>query len=104
MEIPAYSPQWYLHKDVERYLEIVLSRGVEIDEARALPGDVVVYKFGRLFAHGAIIIEPGFPAIIHAYKQAGSVVLGEGLGGDLAALRDGSPRPRRFFTRKGWGG
>ncbi len=29
------------------------------------PGDIVLWKFGRCFSHGAIIVE--WPTIIHAY-------------------------------------
>lgn len=93
--IPKYSPQWYLHRDEEVYLGIVRSYMRDIDEAQAMPGDVVLYRFGRCYSHGAIIIEPGFPAVIHAYKQAGAVVLGEGASGDL------KKRNRLFFSH--WG-
>ena len=102
IDVPTYSPQWFLHRDAELYLNTVMDRAIEIDEAESLPGDVVLYQIGRCFAHGAIIVDPGFPVIIHAYKQAACVCLGEGNGGDLAQIADGKPRPRRFFTRKDW--
>lgn len=95
--IPTYSPQWFLHRSEELYINEVLLRADEIMEDQAKPGDLVVYKFGRCFAHGAIIIEPGFPSIIHAYKTAGYVVLGSGVTGYL------HDRPRRFFSHKSWG-
>jgi cell wall-associated NlpC family hydrolase len=108
--IEAYSPTWMLHRSEEKFLAKVFERATEIAEANAKPGDLVVYKFGRTFSHGAIIVDPGFPAIIHAYKQAGIVTLGEGDQGDLAVIGQGEvgpahagkPRPRRFFTRKAW--
>lgn len=99
--IPNYSPQWYMHRNEELYLKQVLDRALEIAEADALPGDVVLYRFGRCFAHGAIIVDPGWPTVIHAHRPARAVVLGEGDQGDLAADKLG-PRPRRFFTRKAW--
>lgn len=97
IEVEAYSPQWYLHRSDELYLNKVLERAREITEGEAQPADIVMYKFGRCFAHGAIIIEPGFPAIIHSFKQAGMVTLGDGLKGYLG------DRERRFFTRHRWG-
>lgn len=97
IEIEPYSPQWYLHRNDELYLNKVLERAREITEAEAQPADLVLYKFGRCFAHGAIIIEPGFPSILHAFKQAGVVTLGDGDKGYLAK------RERRFFTRHRWG-
>lgn len=106
IDIPRYSPQWYLHQDAELYLEKVLSRAVETTELEAKPGDVVLYKFGRCFAHGGIIIDPGWPYIVHAYKPSRMVLAGDGSMGDLAHERlkgnTHRPRPRRFFTRQAW--
>ncbi len=95
--VEPYSPQWYLHRNDELYLTKVLERAREITEAEAQPADVVLYKFGRCFAHGAIIVGAGFPEIIHAFKQAGIVTLGDGTLGHL------NGRERRFFTRHRWG-
>lgn len=103
--VAPYSAQWFLHKDEELYLAAVKDRADEIAEKDALPADIVLYRFGRCFAHGAIIIDPGFPSIIHAYKQAGMVTLGEGDQGDLAwvgAASGTKPRERLFFRRKAW--
>lgn len=100
--LEAYSAQWYLHHADELYLNHVMDVAREIPEAEALPGDIVLYQFGRCFSHGAIIIDPGFPKIVHAFLQARAVVIGEGDQGDLGFVRDGKQRPRRFFTCKEW--
>lgn len=102
IDIPAYSPQWFLHRSEELYMDRVLERSVQIEEAAAQPGDLVLYKFGRCFAHGAIIVDPGWPAIIHAYKQAGCVTTGIGTQTALAWEGVGRPRERRFYTRRAW--
>lgn len=94
--VETYSPQWYLHRSEEKYLSYVQERSIEITEAESKPGDIVLYKVGRCFAHGAFIMEGGFPNILHAFKQSGMVVLGDGTKGALAG------RDRRFFTRKNW--
>lgn len=88
----GYSPQWYLHHGEEKYLNELTKYAHEITEAEALPGDVVVYKTGRAYSHGAIIIYPGWPDMIHASPSAGRVVRDRGDGGSLAN------KPRKFFS------
>jgi len=97
IHIPYYSPQHFLHSREERYLRTVQSFAREIDEAEALPGDVVLYKLGLAFGHGAIIIDPGWPTIIHAWSQAGCVCRGDGLQEMLGARW----RERKFFSAFG---
>jgi hypothetical protein len=48
-----------------------------------------VFKFGRCFAHGAIVVE--WPRLIHAWHNAG-VVYAEATQGQLAG------RPVRIFN------
>jgi cell wall-associated NlpC family hydrolase len=92
VEVPYYPRDWHLHRSAERYLAFVLDRATEIDEARALPGDVVLYKFGRAFAHGAIIVDPAWPNIVHAKWRSDRVHEDHGDTGEMVG------RPRRFFT------
>lgn len=78
--IPAYDPgeypaQWHLHRDVERYMIEVLKFAGEIPVEDAKPGDVILFKFGRTFSHGAIVVEG--QQIIHAVMKDGMVVLGD---------------------------
>ena len=91
--IDHYPPDWHMHRSSERYLDQVIGYALEIEEAAALPGDVVLYQWGRVFSHGAIIMPPGWPDIIHAYSAAGAVILDRG---DIG--RHGYNRPRRFFS------
>lgn len=65
-----YPPDWHLHRDAERYLEKLLPYAREL-AGPPLPGDVAVFRFGRTFSHGAIVIE--WPRLIHAYWQRGVV-------------------------------
>jgi NlpC/P60 family putative phage cell wall peptidase len=96
IKVDTYSPQWYLHRSDELYMQKVLERAREIPEDAVRPADIVLYKFGRCFAHGAIVVE--WPrVIIHAHKQSGMVTLARG---DTGMLDD---RERRFFTRLKWG-
>jgi cell wall-associated NlpC family hydrolase len=86
-----YPRDWMLHRSAERYMAIVLDRAREVAEPR--PGDVVLYRVGRCFAHGGIVVDPGWPTIVHAYSRARTVTLGDGAAGGLGA------RPRKFFSR-----
>jgi hypothetical protein len=90
MELQDYPADWFLHHDTERYLETVQTYAYEVEEP--LVGDMVVWKIGRCYAHGAIIINPDWPAIVHAYSPAGMVTRDHGDGGSLAA------RPHKFFS------
>lgn len=76
--IPALDPKpypadWHMHRDVERYLQQVLEYAVPTDTP--LPGDVVLYRFGRCVSHGAIVIE--WPMVVHAFMREGAVVLSD---------------------------
>lgn len=93
-QIAYYSPQHFLHSDEERYLAIVETFATEIAKERALPGDIVLYRIGRVYAHGAIIIDPGWPNIIHAWSASTMVVRGLGDQETLGAHW----RKPRFFT------
>jgi cell wall-associated NlpC family hydrolase len=62
-----YPPDWHMHRDSERYLGWVQQYGKEIETPEI--GDVVVWKFGRCFSHGAIYIGNGL--IIHSYIGQG---------------------------------
>ena len=87
IEVPFYSPDWNLHRDAERYLEGIMGYAREIP-GPPQPGDVALFKFGRCFAHGAIVIE--WPRLIHAWHSAG-VLYADAEQPQLAG------RPVRFF-------
>lgn len=61
--VPKYSPQWHLHHSEELYLEGLLKYTREVTVPKT--GDIALWKFGRCFSHGAIVLE--WPTIIHAY-------------------------------------
>ena len=87
IDVPFYPPDWNLHRDAERYLEGLAQYAREV-EGPPQYGDVAIFKFGRGFAHGAIVVS--WPRLIHAWWNAG-VVYGDG---DQPPLRN---RPVRFF-------
>lgn len=87
LEVEPYPVDWHLHRDEERYLTKVLDHAHEVPCSQ--PGDLVLYRWGRCFAHGAIVVR--WPLVIHAVIGHG-VVLADGTLGRLAN------RPYRFFS------
>lgn len=88
-----YHPRFFLAHDEERYLGWLERYGAEIDEASALPGDVLVYKMGRCFAHGAIVIDD--QRIVHAFFKEKVCTTSERFLTELLFLPGGKPRPRK---------
>jgi cell wall-associated NlpC family hydrolase len=108
--IEFYPPDWHLHrgprdlagtagtgeKTHERYLARVLEHAVEVPAP--LPGDMALWRVGRAFAHGAIVL--GWPRIVHAVVGIG-VMEDDGTSPTLAlGRRRGSDARRevRFFS------
>ncbi len=89
----AYAFQWNLKKLAnETYLATVLEHAREIPVDKAKPGDLALFRFAHAWAHGAVIMPPGWPAIAHANAAAGMFMLDRATEGRLAG------RPVRFFT------
>jgi cell wall-associated NlpC family hydrolase len=68
---PQYTQDWMMHRDEELFLGFVTPYAHEITRADVLPGDFVIWKFGRTFSHSAIVID--MPEVIHAAIQGASV-------------------------------
>jgi len=67
-DIPFYPQDWHLHRDDERYLRGVLEYSCEI-EGPPEPGDIVLFRIGRCYAHGGIVT--AWPMIVHAWNGSG---------------------------------
>ena len=80
-----------LHRDEEKYLEWVRPYAREITREELLPGDLVMWKFGRTYSHSAIVIEGS--KIIHAVNRDEAVVLGD-MDNDVGL----AARPALYFT------
>src|SRR5690349_27648 len=53
---PQYSVQWHLHRTEELYLREIEKFCLETT-GTPQPGDFMVFRFGRTFSHGAIVLE-----------------------------------------------
>jgi NlpC/P60 family putative phage cell wall peptidase len=86
-----YAADWSLHRNDELYLDFI-SEYVQ-PTTEPLPADIVVFRFGRCFAHGGIVTETG--RVIHAW---GRTKFGQVMESNMMFFRDqGKLRPRKFF-------
>jgi cell wall-associated NlpC family hydrolase len=97
--IPPFDPRpytrdWFLHRDEERFMGHLLDRAREVP--KPLPGDVMLFKIGRCFAHGAVVTVTEPLTIVHAFAPARRVVEDE-----IRRCPDLAQKPRKFFSH--WG-
>lgn len=91
VDVGHYSQQHHLHSSEEKYLGWVSKFSHEVPESEAGPGDVVMYRVGRCFSHGSIVIS--WPdRIIHSVYRQG-VILSHGTNESLI-----QGRARKFFS------
>jgi NlpC/P60 family putative phage cell wall peptidase len=74
-----YPRDWMMHRSDERFLAYVEAHAVEVSAPQ--PGDVVMYRFGRCYAHASIVTD--WPLIIHADSKCGMVAEADGMMGRL---------------------
>jgi NlpC/P60 family putative phage cell wall peptidase len=67
-----YTKDWMLHRDDERYLGFLIARAREVEAPQ--PGDVMLFRIGRCYAHGGIVTKSNPLAILHAYAPAACVI------------------------------
>ncbi len=68
-----YVPDWHLHRGEEKFIAWLQRFGVQTSAPS--PGDVVIWRFGRTYSHGSVVVDDS-GTIVHAYRDAGQVVLG----------------------------
>jgi cell wall-associated NlpC family hydrolase len=67
-----YSPRWMLHRDEEKFVDWLLRLGAR-ETATPRVGDIVLWRFGRTFAHGAVLVNA--EEVVHAYAAAGMALV-----------------------------
>ncbi len=96
VHVPYYPKDWHLHRGAERYMEGLLQYAHEI-EGPPLPADIVLWKFGRCYSHGAIVVQ--WPMIIHAYCGRGCTEENAESAHWLTRMDTGrGVRPVKYFT------
>lgn len=71
-----YPPDWYLHRDEERFLGWIEKFGDRVPDGEpSQPGDVRLYQWGRCVSHGAIVVSD--TTMVHAWRPSKQVVLCE---------------------------
>lgn len=114
LPIPGYRADWFMHDDTEFYLDGkdgtpgILTFCDEVSgppERIPLPGDIVLWKFGRVYSHATIVLD--WPVIIHAWFR-------KPVGRDNAEQRTvlqriheiptqrNQLRPRKYLRLKRW--
>ncbi len=80
VQVPKYPPDWFLHSDRERLLEMVRQFCVTVETPDV--GDIATFKFGRATSHAGIIVQTSPTLLmIHAFRPTKGVVVDE-LGPD----------------------
>lgn len=70
-----YPPDWHLHRSEELYLQNMPARARQVMAPE--PGDFVVWKWGRTFSHGGIVLEWGPKLdVVHALSRERFVLRG----------------------------
>jgi hypothetical protein len=87
-----YPDDWHLHRSEERYLGFIFEHCKEV--LAPMPGDVMVFRYGRTYSHGAIVTQSLPLAIVHAFQPAG-VVFEETVQNNLVLCHP-SRKPRYF--------
>jgi cell wall-associated NlpC family hydrolase len=71
-----YAHDWHLHRGEEVFigwLERVGAREVRAP-VRPASGDVVLFRYGRAYSHGGIVVDgPGELTVVHAYLMRGVI-------------------------------
>lgn len=88
-----YAPQHHMHSNDEIYLGHVLRYAHEIPGPPG-DGDIVMFRFGRVYSHGGIVI--GWPRIVHTLRPGGTVI--DDVERCALGPRALATLPRKFFS------
>lgn len=67
-----YNPDFMLHRGEEQFMAQVLAYAREVE--RPEPGDVILFRQGRVYSHGGIVTQAEPLEIVHAFAPAGCVI------------------------------
>lgn len=72
IKIAPYSNEWHLHHSEEWFLGYVKQYCDRVPVADMLPGDFLLYQFGRCISHAGILVGPNLA--IHAVINKGVIL------------------------------
>ena len=96
-QLGNYSSQWNVNRTAQTYLAKIGEACKEVPPPPQ-PGDIVVFQFGRIFSHGAIVVE--WPRIIHALLHQRVTIDDVERAKSLLYMGelDGRPRPMKIMS------
>ena len=91
-----YARDWHMHRNEEAYMQGLMRYAVQRpDGEQPTAGDIALFRYGRTFSHGAVVVEASpvqrKVALVHSYIRRG-VILGRMGEEPLAG------RPFQFWT------
>jgi cell wall-associated NlpC family hydrolase len=92
-----YPAEWHVHRNEEKYMGYVtqfMHHMPSIEERKPLPGDLVMFKIGHVFAHGAIVTD--WPFVVHAL--GGSAVVADDVSKNTTGKRALWYVPKNVFS------
>ncbi len=98
-----YEPRWHLHRSEEKFVGWIEDKLGGVRTETPTIGDVVVYRFGRCYSHGGLLINS--KEIVHAYFVSGMTMtsaLNDPVLEYVGVNGTNFPRPKLFFDV--WGG
>ena len=93
-----YPPRWHVHRDEERFLDWLTKELGASETDSPTVGDIAVWKFGRTFSHGGILISSA--EVVHAYAANRMVIRtrrDEPYLSQVAVFSTVTPREVRYF-------
>ena len=70
-DLGNYPVEWHLHRGEERYMGHLINYARRI-ECNPEPGDIALYKFGRCYSHGGIVVDDA-GTVVHSYVGRGVI-------------------------------
>jgi NlpC/P60 family putative phage cell wall peptidase len=69
-----YAHDWHLHRGEEAFIFRLISMGAQ-ETLQPQHGDIAVFRYGRAYSHGGIVVAmPGAALIVHAYLGRGVIL------------------------------
>lgn len=72
VDLGTFARDFHLHRGDEVYEAWLRKYCREVTgEGDPLPGDIILYRFGRIRSHGALVVQ--WPTLVHAYYDIGVI-------------------------------